>query len=172
MKRGYSVFAVPWFSRNTTCLFLWMEFLSYESALLHFTLSNMSCHHNSWSCIYCVLFILMQINFLESFYLFDVLWQERDFSRFFCQFAIVQQVYTRRWVFLLWKEMCGYLSELIVFLLCGVFFSGVFQPLCSSIFSGCVSCANGTVWVSQQQGLMPWQEGNGIPPPPFYFPIL
>lgn len=57
------VLAVLGFSGNTTCLFLWMEFLSYESALLHFTLSNISHHHSSWSCIYCVLFILMQINF-------------------------------------------------------------------------------------------------------------
>lgn len=57
-----------------------MEFL----ALLNFTLSNISGHHNSWSCIYCLLFILMQIKlFFNLSAFFEILWQEIDFSRFF-----------------------------------------------------------------------------------------
>lgn len=55
-----------------------------------------------------------------------------------CQFAIVQQVYTRRWEFV---ELSVFVMKGNVwlpvwqfsYLLCGVFISGVFQPLCSSI---------------------------------------
>lgn len=111
-----------------------MEFLSYESALLPFTLSSISCHHNSWSCIYslfwCKSIFLNLSTFCKSSGRKLILLG--SLSVCYCPAGLHKEMG------ICWTECFCYDRKcvatcLIVFLLCGVFISGVFQPLCSSI---------------------------------------